>query len=57
MVVVQAPKWLEMVAVIPAAVIMWALVIWTPKTRQQWYMAAAAVLYIAAVYVIFIRNH
>ena len=46
-------KWLEIVAAIPAAVMVWTLLCWTPKGRKQWILAAVMAAYIAVYYVVF----
>ncbi len=52
----HAPTWLEVAASIPAAVMLWAILWWTPKGRRQWFLAAAMIAYLACYYLIFVRH-
>ncbi len=53
----QSPTWLQTVAAIPAAVMLWILLAWHPKGRRQSLIAVAMILYIAGYYWLFVRNH
>jgi len=50
----QHVSWIQTVAAIPAAVMLWTLLAWNPKTRRQWLLAAAFAIYIAGYYFLFI---
>ena len=52
----QSPAWLQTVAAIPAAVMLWVLLVWNPKGRRQWSVVAAMVVYIAGYYWVFVRH-
>lgn len=56
MVANQSPTWLQVVAAIPAAVMLWTLLAWNPKGRRQWFVAAAMMAYIAGYYWVFVRG-
>jgi hypothetical protein len=56
MVANQSPTWPQVVASIPAAVMLWTLLAWNPKGRRQWLIAAAMMVYIAAYYWVFVRG-
>jgi hypothetical protein len=56
MVANQSPTWLQVVAAIPAAVMLWTLLAWNPKGRRQWVIAAVMMVYIAGYYWVFIRG-
>jgi hypothetical protein len=49
--------WLQAVAAIPAAVMLWTLICWTPRGRRQWYVAAGMIAYVVFYYVLFVRGH
>ncbi len=50
----QSISWIQTVAAIPAAVMLWALIVWNPKNRKQWLLAAAFALYITGYYFLFV---
>ena len=52
----QSPSWLQVVAAIPAAVMVWALLVWDPKGRRQWLIAAGMMIYVAGYYLVFVRG-
>jgi hypothetical protein len=52
----ESPTWLQVVAAIPAAVLLWTLLAWNPRGRRQWLVAAAMMVYIAAYYWVFVRG-
>jgi hypothetical protein len=49
------PSWLMIVAAVPAAVMLWALLAWNPKSGRQWLVAIAMMGYVAFYYFVFIR--
>jgi hypothetical protein len=57
MVANQSPAWLQTVAAIPAAIMLWTLLAWDPKGRRQWFVATGMMFYIAGYYWVFIRGH
>jgi hypothetical protein len=56
MVANQSPTWLQIVAAIPAAVMVWTLLARNPKRRRQWFVAAGMMVYIAGYYWLFVRG-
>jgi hypothetical protein len=56
MVANQQLTWLEIVAAVPAAVMLWILLAWNPRGRRQWFVAAAMMIYIAGYYWLFVRG-
>ena len=49
------PTWFMTVAALPAAIMLWVLIGWTPETKKQWLWASAMALYIAFYYFFFVR--
>lgn len=52
----KSPAWVQVVAALPAAVMLWTLLAWNPKGRRQWFVAAAMMLYIVGYYWVFVRG-
>jgi len=48
------PTWLQILAALPAAVMLWGLISWTPRGRREWFLAAAMMAYIVYYYFIFV---
>lgn len=51
----QIPLWVEVVAAIPAAVMLWGLLAWTPRSKKQWILAGGMAIYVALYYLLFIK--
>jgi hypothetical protein len=50
----QRISWIQTVAAIPAALMLWTLLAWNPKTRRQCLLAGAFAIYIAGYYFLFL---
>ena len=53
---IHSPRWLEVAAAIPAAVMLWTLICWNPKGRRQWLLTGAMLAYVACYYFLFVRG-
>jgi hypothetical protein len=49
--------WLEVVAGVPAALMLWILIVWNPKGRRQWLIAAALMIYVGGYFWLFVWHH
>jgi hypothetical protein len=54
--VIYGPTWMHVAAAIPAAVMLWILISWSPSGRRQWLVAAAMTVYVALYYFLFVRH-
>jgi hypothetical protein len=52
----QQVTWVQILASVPAAVMLWVLLVWNPRGRRPWFVAAAMMIYIAAYYWLFVRG-
>jgi len=51
----HSPTWIQIIAAIPAAVMLVILFCWNPKSKKQWSLAATIAAYVALYYFLFVR--
>jgi len=51
----HSPTWIQVVAAVPAALMLVVLFCWNPKSKKQWSLAAIMGAYVAVYYFVFIR--
>jgi hypothetical protein len=49
------PAWVQIASVVPMGIMLWVLILWTPKTKRQWFYAALMGLYILLYYITFLK--